>query len=182
MRPYLKKTHHKKGLWSGSRFRSWVQTPATHTHTHKHTHTHTHTQSPLGYRHWNPEVWGKGSKGWRCFQDKKWFWCDNFHLGNQTKTLLTNWLPLLSFTSQLWSSFSYFLLWFFFSNIDYTPFLFAICLTFHFVGYSKKNFEWVIAIASSQWGFDDFVSNHIYFCLFITALFYGNFNKRNISS
>jgi hypothetical protein len=30
----------KKGWWSGSRCRLWVQTPVPHTHTHTHTHIH----------------------------------------------------------------------------------------------------------------------------------------------
>jgi hypothetical protein len=32
----LKKTITKKGWWSGSRCRPWVQTPVPHTHTHTH--------------------------------------------------------------------------------------------------------------------------------------------------
>jgi hypothetical protein len=38
--PILKEPITKKGWWSGSRCRPWVQTPVPPTHTHRHTHTH----------------------------------------------------------------------------------------------------------------------------------------------
>jgi hypothetical protein len=39
LRPYLKKAITKKGWWSSSRWRSWIQIPVPHTHTHTHKHT-----------------------------------------------------------------------------------------------------------------------------------------------